>query len=214
MNLDQSADKITPSTGALTVVGTVNSTNIPTTGTVLASTTAPATNPATGTPSSTTYLRGDGTWATPSASTTVTNDTTTATSIYPAMTASTSGSITGVSVTSTKLSFIPSTGALSSTSVVSSSDARLKDDVQPIANALDKVNQLQGVSYIRNDIDDKSRQIGLIAQEVEKIMPESVLTDEHGYKAIAYGNLVSLLIESVKELSAEVKELKAQLKAK
>jgi len=69
MNLDQSADKITPSTGALTVAGTVNSTNIPTTGTVLASTTAPATNPATGTPSASTYLRGDGTWASVSATT-------------------------------------------------------------------------------------------------------------------------------------------------
>jgi hypothetical protein len=63
MNLDQSADKITPSTATLTVAGRVTATNIATTGTVLCSTTAPATNPATGTPSSTTYLRGDGTWA-------------------------------------------------------------------------------------------------------------------------------------------------------
>jgi len=68
MNLDQTADKITPTSGALTVAGTVNATNVPTTGTVLASVTAPATNPATGTPSSSTYLRGDGTWATVSAS--------------------------------------------------------------------------------------------------------------------------------------------------
>jgi len=68
MNLDQTADKITPTSGALNVVGTVNATNVPTTGTVLASVTAPATNPATGTPSSSTYLRGDGTWATVSAS--------------------------------------------------------------------------------------------------------------------------------------------------
>jgi len=62
MNLDQSADKITPSSGTLTVAGTVNANNVPTTGTVLASITAPATNPATGTPSSTNFLRGDGTW--------------------------------------------------------------------------------------------------------------------------------------------------------
>jgi hypothetical protein len=163
------------------------------------------------------YLTTDGTntsWATPSASLTVTNDTTTATTLYPTFTSSTGTNITGVSVTSTKLTFVPSTGALVSTSVAGSSDARLKEDVQPISDALSKVNGLQGVSYIRNDIDDKSRQIGLIAQDVEKIIPEVVLTDENGYKAIAYGNLVGLLIESVKELSAEVKSLKAQLEAK
>jgi len=62
MNLDQSADKITPSSGSLNISGTVNATNVPTTGTVLASITNPATNPATGTPSSTNFLRGDGTW--------------------------------------------------------------------------------------------------------------------------------------------------------
>jgi hypothetical protein len=69
MNLDQTSDTITPSTGALTVSGRTSATNIPTTGTVLASVTAPATNPASGTPSSSNYLRGDGTWASVTATT-------------------------------------------------------------------------------------------------------------------------------------------------
>jgi hypothetical protein len=168
----------------------------------------------TGTPSSSTYLRGDGTWSSVSASVTITNDTSTSSTLYPTFTSSTGTAITGLSVTSTKLTFVPSTGALVSTSVAGSSDARLKDDVKPITNALNKVKALQGVTYVRNDIEDKSRQSGLIAQEVEKVMPEVVLTDENGYKAIAYGNLVGLLIESVKELSSEVELLKAQLKAK
>lgn len=67
MNLDQSADTITPSSGTLTVSGRTSATNIPATGTVLASVTAPATNPVTGTPSSSNFLRGDGTWAVPTA---------------------------------------------------------------------------------------------------------------------------------------------------
>jgi hypothetical protein len=69
MNLDQSSDTITPSSGTLTVSGRTSATNIPATGTVLASVTAPATNPVTGTPSASNFLRGDGTWAIPTAGT-------------------------------------------------------------------------------------------------------------------------------------------------
>ena len=65
--------------------------------------------------------------------------------------------------------------------------------------------------YNRIDLEERPRQIGVIAQEIEEVIPEVVLTGEEGIKSVAYGNLVGLLIESVKELKAEVNELKAKL---
>ena len=101
------------------------------------------------------------------------------------------------------------TGALTATgNVTAFSDIKLKDDIKVIPNALDKVSKIRGVTFIRKDIDDKSRQAGVIAQEVEKVIPEVVTTTEDGIKTVAYGNLVGLLIESIKELKKEVEELK------
>jgi hypothetical protein len=101
------------------------------------------------------------------------------------------------------------TGALTATgNVTAFSDIKLKEDIKVIPNALDKVSKIRGVTFIRNDIDDKSRQAGVIAQEVEKVLPEVVTTTEDGIKTVAYGNLVGLLIESIKELKKEVEELK------
>lgn len=92
--------------------------------------------------------------------------------------------------------------------VTAFSDERLKKNVKTIENALDKVNQLRGVEFERVDIDKK--QIGVIAQEVEKIMPE-VVSQGQDYKSVSYGNLVGLLIEAVKDLTKEVETLKAQI---
>ena len=90
------------------------------------------------------------------------------------------------------------------------SDINLKENIEVIPNALDKVSQIRGVTFIRKDLDDKSRKSGVIAQEVEKVLPEVVTTTEDGTKTVAYGNLVGLLIESIKELKAEVEELKKE----
>lgn len=82
-----------------------------------------------------------------------------------------------------------------------SSDARLKKDVKPLENSLDNILKLNGVTY--NWIDpkkDPTKQIGVIAQEVEKVYPELVKTDEKGLKSVAYPNLVAPLINAVKEL--------------
>lgn len=98
--------------------------------------------------------------------------------------------------------------------IYSSSDARLKKNVKPIENALDKVMQINGVEFDWDEVAQdthKGHDVGVIAQEVETVLPEIVHTRDNGYKAVKYEKLVALLIESVKELQAEVESLKAQI---
>ena len=85
------------------------------------------------------------------------------------------------------------------------SDINLKTNIQTIPNALDKVLQLRGVEFDRIDMNGE-HQIGVIAQEVEKIIPE-VVVGEDGTKGVAYGNIVAVLIEAIKELTQRVIEL-------
>lgn len=87
--------------------------------------------------------------------------------------------------------------------VTTYSDRRFKHDIQTITDALHKVKQLRGVSYEKSN----KQSIGVIAQEVEEVIPEVVMTDHEGMKSVAYGNLVGLLIEAVKELSERVEYL-------
>ena len=97
------------------------------------------------------------------------------------------------------------TGSFTATGDITAySDERLKSDVTTIDNALDIVDSLRGVYYIKDD----ERGIGVIAQETEKVLPEVVHDQEDGYKSVAYGNIVGVLIEAIKELKAEVEELK------
>jgi hypothetical protein len=88
--------------------------------------------------------------------------------------------------------------------VTAYSDIRLKKDLVQIPNALDKVQQLTGYTYTR--IDTGEKQTGLVAQDVQKVLPEAVIDGEH--MSVAYGNLVGLLVEAIKELRAEVAALK------
>jgi hypothetical protein len=89
----------------------------------------------------------------------------------------------------------------------STSDITLKENIKPLENSLEKVKQLRGVEYDR--IDTKSHQIGVIAQEVEKIYPDFVSEGEDGIKSVSYGQMVSVLIEAIKDLSEEVDHLKS-----
>ena len=102
---------------------------------------------------------------------------------------------------------------ISNTGGVNLSDIRFKSDLQNITNGLDKINQLQGKSfYLHND--RSQRQIGLIAQEVEVVIPEVIYTDtsdENNYKFIAYDKIVSVLIEAVKELSNKINVLENRI---
>ena len=95
-----------------------------------------------------------------------------------------------------------------------SSDRRLKDNILPISNPLQKINSIGGYSFEWNvekqDI-YSGKDYGVIAQEIEEILPELVDTRENGYKAVKYDKLVSLLIEGIKELSTEVEQLKQQI---
>ena len=74
-------------------------------------------------------------------------------------------------------------------------------------DALSKVEQVRGVNYTR--IDNDERGTGVIAQELEAVLPEAVREDHTGTKTVAYGNVVGLLIEAIKELSAKIKVLEA-----
>jgi hypothetical protein len=81
------------------------------------------------------------------------------------------------------------------------SDSRLKKDIVTICDALEKVGQLRGIMYTDSK---ESRKTGLIAQDVLKVMPEAVGGNEKDYYSVAYGNLVGLLVEAIKELKSRV----------
>ncbi|MDR3382317.1 tail fiber domain-containing protein [Cupriavidus basilensis] len=99
-------------------------------------------------------------------------------------------------------------GTLSATvNVAWTSDGRLKDDVTPIDGALAKVERMEGVSYVRNDIDCSRRFVGVIAQDMLEIVPEAVQEGAGGYLAVDYGALSPVLIEAIKELAGRVRQL-------
>lgn len=93
-----------------------------------------------------------------------------------------------------------------------SSDERLKNNIQTITNSLEKVTQLDGVTFNWNELaegkDVNVREAGVIAQQVQKVLPEVVTERDTGYLAVRYEKLVPLLIEAIKELKAEVDALK------
>ena len=92
--------------------------------------------------------------------------------------------------------------------VVAYSDERLKDNIEVIADAGEKVAALRGVTFTRKS--DGEASTGLIAQDVAAVLPQAVSEDEEGMLSVKYANLVGLLVEAVKELQAEVKALKGE----
>jgi len=102
---------------------------------------------------------------------------------------------------------IVASGTITGQDLIATSDKRLKQNIQTVDSALDKVSKLRGVYFTRNG--SEKRNIGLIAQEIEEILPEVVYTDEspEQIKSVAYGNIIGLLIEAIKELK-ELKEVK------
>ena len=92
------------------------------------------------------------------------------------------------------------------------SDSRLKTDIRVIDNALNKLASLSGITYKNiGSIETAKRQTGLLAQDVNQILPEAVTIDNDGYYNIAYGNLAGLIIESIKDLKNQVESIKTRL---
>lgn len=148
-------------------------------------------------------------WIPPSDTFSVTNDTSTNSTYYPVFVDSTSGVPTQTSVSSTNLNFNPSTGNFSATQFTSLSDATKKTNIRPIENSIELTKQLSGVRY--NWIDNNKSSLGLIAQEVEKVLPELVETSSDGTKSVSYGNIVGVLIEAIKEQQVHIEELERKL---
>ena len=95
--------------------------------------------------------------------------------------------------------------------VTAYSDEKLKDNIEPIENPIQKLKAIQGVTYNRNDIEGNPRHTGVVAQQVERVLPEVVMTNDDGIKTVAYGNMVGLLIEAIKEQQDEIERLRAIL---
>jgi hypothetical protein len=94
--------------------------------------------------------------------------------------------------------------------VTSSSDIKFKDNLEPITDAIEKLNQLTGYSFTRNDKDNR-KEIGLVAQEVQKVFPEAVLEMNDGTLTVAYDSLLGGVVEAVKELNKHVHILETEL---
>jgi hypothetical protein len=205
----------------------------------------------TGTPSSTTFLRGDGSWATPAGGGTVTGVTATAPIVSSGGTAPViSTSLMVPSASGARWSATPQIGAdgvmevgkyidfhetnaattdydarmdssagvisvsggfVAAGNVTAYSDARLKRAILAIPDALTLVGRMRGVTFERIDRPEAGRQIGVVAQEMRELCPEVVAEGKDGMLSVAYGNLVAVLIEAVKELTVKVAALEARL---
>ncbi len=131
----------------------------------------------------------------------------TATTLFTGSSLDVSGDITG--------SAALINGAITATGDITaffSSDERLKDNITPIEGALDKINQIGGYGFDWNDNSEHSgHDVGVIAQEIEKVLPEVVVDRDTGYKAVRYDKIVALLIQAVKEQQLQIDELKSKL---
>jgi hypothetical protein len=99
----------------------------------------------------------------------------------------------------------------------STSDKRLKENIKPLENATEKVKKLTGVEFDwkqeHKDVHGyEGHDVGVIAQEVQEVLPEAIRTNDSGYLSVRYEKLIGLLIESNKELAARVEELEQKLK--
>ena len=137
----------------------------------------------------------------------ITNTSTNAT-YFVNFTSATSGYTSIRAASGNSLSFNPSTQNLVvGGTITTNSDRRLKKDIETIGDALNKVLSMRGVRYVRKDTNET--QVGLIAQEVEEVFPEVVRGED--IKSVAYGNLIGVLVEAIKEQNRRIEELEFRL---
>jgi hypothetical protein len=95
--------------------------------------------------------------------------------------------------------------------VIAYSDARVKTNVATITDPLGKVTRMRGVTYNRTDSADASEKVGVIAQEIQQVLPQVVTKDEEGMLGVSYGNLAGVFIEAIKEQQKQIEELRKQI---
>ena len=138
------------------------------------------------------------------ATVTITNDTSSSSTQYVTFVGQTSGIATAFGVSDSKLYYNPNTGTLNATEFNTLSDATLKENISPISNSFDLLDMINTVEFNWKDSGQKS--YGVLAQQLEKIMPELVRTNEHGIKSVSYIPLIALLIDTVKQLKKQIEE--------
>jgi hypothetical protein len=134
------------------------------------------------------------------------------------------GTITGIkqaNITSGSFDYINATGLMTASGLETSgdviafgsSDRELKDDIKPIENPLEKMEKIGGYTFVWNDKQStyKGKDVGVVAQEIQSVLPEIVAGRANGYLGVKYEKIVPLLIESIKENTKQIKELKQEI---
>ena len=116
---------------------------------------------------------------------------------------------TSLGYTGTRFKDLYLSGTVNAANFNTTSDATLKTNVETLTGSLDAVKSLRGVSY--DWIESGGSEIGVIAQEVEAVLPDVVSTNDEGIKSVKYGNMVAVLIEAIKEQQVQIDELKSKL---
>lgn len=138
------------------------------------------------------------------------NDTITNTTAYLVFTTNTSGNLLSANVSTSKLTFNPNTGILSATTFNSLSDIKYKENVETFLNAIEVLLQIRGVRF--NWKETGSPSLGVIAQEVANVIPELVNVEPAGgIMTVNYSGINAILIEAMKSMYSELKELRAEV---
>ena len=104
------------------------------------------------------------------------------------------------------------TGAITATGDITAfSDERLKEDIKPLEGSLEKVQAIEGVSFVKKNDEDKKQNIGFIAQQLKEVLPEVVHENEDGIHSVAYGNITALLVEAIKEQQEIIDQLEERI---